>query len=145
MGLTSMEFEDVMRDIKATMEQAENKQHLKRKEQWLYSYDNDKIHKGADLASIGVAGANRFDLPELSSDMHKVVEHVHAWLQAQMQLWLEDKDDEKITVDQAKARLVELFTNGYTLEAIRKDVNSLKDTYKEVIAKQGAMVSARFR
>lgn len=137
-----MEFEDIMGQVKATMDSPKNAQLLQRKEQWLYSWDNDKVHKGADLTKVGIKAEDRFELPELSSDMHKVVEHVHAWLQLRMQQWLEDKDDEKVTVQQCKAELQRLFEHELTTESIKEDVATLKATYQAVIRHGGGYIPA---
>ena len=50
----------------------------------LYSWDNDRIHVGADLATVGIADDMRLELPECSSDMHKVIEHVHGNIQREL-------------------------------------------------------------
>jgi hypothetical protein len=134
-----------MGKLKATMESTEMQQKLGRGQSWLYSLDNDKIHKGADLTQVGIQDEDRFELPELSSDMHKVVEHVHSWLQARMQLWLEDQDEEKITVEQCKAELRRLFEQELTQQSIIKDVCSLKKTYAAVVSHQGGYIPAADR
>ena len=54
----------------------------------LYSWDNDRIHVGADLATVGIADDMRLELPECSSDMHKVIEHVHGNIQREFDEWL---------------------------------------------------------
>jgi hypothetical protein len=140
-----MEFTEIMGKLKATMESPEMQQQLDRGQSWLYSWDNDKIHKGAKLDEVGFQPEDRFELPELSSDMHKVVEHVHGWLQARMQEWLEDQDEEKITVEQCKAELRRLFEEELTRESVQKDVDSLKDTYAAVIAHEGGYLPAADR
>lgn len=137
-----MEFEHLMKKLKLHMESPEMKQLLHHNEKWLYSWDNDKVHQGADIEKMGIEEEERFELPELSSDMHKVVEHVHACLQAKMQLWLEDKDDEKITVEQCMAELIRLFEHEVKLQSIRKDVKSLKATYQAVIDHSGGYITA---
>jgi hypothetical protein len=137
-----MEFEHMMKKLKLHMESPEMKQLLRRNERWLYSWDNDKVHQGADIENMGIEEEKRFELPELSSDVHKVVEHVHAWLQARMQLWLEDKDDEKITVEQCMTELIRLFEHELQLQSIRADVKSLKETYKAVIEHNGGYITA---
>jgi hypothetical protein len=144
-GFTSQEFADFMRDLKDIMDSPEKSQLLGRNERWLYSWDNDKIHKGADLEGVGFEEGDRFPLPELSSDMHKVVEHCHAWLDAAMQRWLEEHEDEQLTGQQCMDELVRLFEEELPLEGIRKDVNSLNATYKAVIAAEGGYVEAKFR
>jgi uncharacterized protein YydD (DUF2326 family) len=144
-GITSMEFEHIMKKLKQHMEEPQMKQLLPRGERWLYSWDNDKVHQGAKLENMCMEQEERFELPELSSDMHKVVEHVHAWLQARMQQWLEDKDEEKLTVEQCTAELVRLFEQELQQESIKKDVKSLKATYKAVIERRGGYITAAAR
>jgi len=131
--------------IKASMESGERMQLLRRGEKWLYSWDNDKVHQGADLTKVGFTAADRFELPELSSDMHKVVEHVHAWLQRKMQQWLEEQDGQKVTVQQCKAELTRLFEQELTTESIKQDVASLTATYQAVIDHRGGYVPAGAR
>jgi hypothetical protein len=140
-----MEFEEIMGKLKATMDSPQMTQLLRRNEKWMYSWDNDKVHKGADLTLIGITDADRFALPELSSDMHKVVEHVHGWLQAGMQRWLEEKDEEKVTVEECKAELRRLFELPERKEGIKRDVDSLKATYQAVIDHQGGYIPAGAR
>ena len=140
-----MEFEHMMGKLKQHMESADMKQLLRRGESWLYSWDNDKVHQGAKLENMDIQEEERFELPELSSDMHKVVEHVHAWLQAGMQQWLEDKDEEKLTVEECMAELTRLFEQELQLKSIQDDVKSLKATYKAVIEHRGGYSTARDR
>jgi hypothetical protein len=144
-AVTSHEFREIMAKLKATMETPEMQQKLGRNQKWLYSLDNDKIHRGAKLHLVGLKDEDIFELPELSSDMHKVVEHVHAWLQAEMQLWLEEQDEHKITVEQCKAELRRLFEQKLTQESIKKDVAGLKKTYAAVVAAGGGMIPAALR
>ena len=140
-----MEFEHMMGKLKQHMESADMKQLLRRGESWLYSCDNDKVHHRAKMETMGIQEEERFELPELSSDMHKVVEHVHAWLQAGMQQWLEDKDEEKLTVEECMAELTRLFEQELQLKSIQDDVKSLKATYKAVIEHRGGYITARDR
>jgi hypothetical protein len=77
--------------------------------------------------------------------MHKVVEHVHAWLDAEMQKWLEGKEGEKVTPEDCMAELVRLFEEGYPQEAIQKDVESLPETYRAVVAARGGYIPAPLR
>jgi hypothetical protein len=134
-----------MGDLKGIMDSEEVSALLGRNEQWLYSWDNDKIHRGANLEEVGIYEEDRFPLPELSSDMHKVVEHVHAWLDAEMQKWLEEKEGEKVTPEDAMGELVRLFEEEYPLEAIQKDVASLPETYRAVVAARGGYIHADLR
>jgi hypothetical protein len=141
-GVCSAEFEYLMKTLKEKMDSDEMQDRLRRGERWRYSWDNDKIHQGADIAKMGIREDERFELPELSSDMHKVVEHVHAWLQRRMGEWMEEKDDEKITVVECMAELRRLFEQELSLESIRDNVKSLKATYKAVIYHRGGYITA---
>jgi hypothetical protein len=140
-SVTSMEYEEIIGKLKAVMDSKEMTDLLGRNEKWLYSMDNDKVHKGSDLTKVGLEEEDRFARPELSSDMHKVVEHVHAWLQARMQLWLEEQDEEKITADDCKEELRRLFEEVLPKEQILKDVKSLKATYQAVIDRRGGYIT----
>jgi hypothetical protein len=140
-----MEFTDIMGQAKALIDSPEMQQHLKRNERYMLSWDNDKIHRGADLEEVGIMPEDRFQLPELSSDMHKVVEHVHAWLQYRMQVWLKDQEKQQLTVQMCKDELERLFYQELSLQSIRDDVKSLKATYQAVIDHKGGYIPAADR
>lgn len=144
-GITSAEFTEIMGKLKETLETQESKSKLRRRERWLYSYDNDKVHKGADLSEAGILPQDRFDLPPCSSDMHKAVEHVHAWLQAKMQLWLEEQQDQRLTADVCKSELERLFFQVLKPSSIAADVASLKDTYQAIIDADGGYPPKKYR
>lgn len=144
-GITSAEFVEVMDSIREALLTRENRKKLKAGERWLYSYDNDKVHMGADLRQAGIEPRDRFDLPPCSSDMHKVVEHVHGWLQGRMQKWLEDMDEQRLTADACKAELKRLFCQILTTRSIAADVATLKDTYRAIIRAQGGYPPKKHR
>jgi hypothetical protein len=140
-----MEFEDIMGELKALIDSPQMQQHLKRNERYLLSWDNDKIHRGADLETVGIMPEDRLELPELSSDMHKVVEHQHAWLQFKMQMWLETQDAVKLTEQQCKDELERLFYQELKQQSVLDDVRSLKATYQAVIDHKGGFIPAADR
>jgi hypothetical protein len=144
-GATSHEVNEIFKQIREEAEKPENKVHLGRKEHWLYSWDNDKIHRGADMRKMGIKQEHRFSLPELSSDTHKVVEHVHAWLDHHMQLWLQKQNHKELTVEACKQQLKHLFYNVLKKESIQKDVESLVQTYEAVVLAGGHHVTSEFR
>lgn len=144
-GITSAEFVEVMASIREALLARENRKKLRAGERWLYSYDNDKVHMGADLREAGIELRERFDLPACSSDMHKVVEHVHGWLQGKMQKWLEDMDDARLTVDACKAELDRLFYQVLTTNSIAADVATLKDTYRAIVRAEGGYPPKKHR
>jgi hypothetical protein len=144
-GITSNEFTEIMGKIKAAVNSRENRRKLRAGERWMYSCDNDKVHVGADLTTVGIMDGDRFDLPPCSSDMHKTVEHVHGWLQAGMQLWLEGEEEQRLTPAQCKAQLEHLFCNVLKASSIAADVASLKGTYQAIIAAGGGYPPKKFR
>lgn len=144
-GVTSMEVNDIMKLFKEKAEEPGNMAHLRRGEHWLYSWDNDKIHKGADMSKMGIKPEHRFDLPELSSDMHKTVEHVHAWLDHHMQLWLQKQNRKELIIDACKQQLQHLFYNVLKKESIQRDVESLVETYEAIVLAGGGHVTSQFR
>lgn len=79
---------------------------------------------------------HRFDLCALSPDLHKVVEHVHAYLDQALQAWRRSLWPEKPTDVQCKEKLEQLF---YAIKArsIADDVDSLPATYQAVIDNAG--------
>ncbi|WIA23049.1 hypothetical protein OEZ86_009964 [Tetradesmus obliquus] len=144
-AVTSEEWTKIMQLFREEAEKPANLAKLGAREQWKYSWDNDKVHKGADLSTIGIEDEDRFYLPELSSDMHKVVEHVHGWLQGRMQKWLALQDKATLTVAQCKAELMRLFTQELDISSIQKDVRTLKDTYQAVVDAEGGYVKKQHR
>lgn len=140
-----MEFTEIMGHIKTIMDSPQMQQQLRFRECYSYSWDNDRVHKGADLSTVGITADLRFELPELSSDMHKVVEHVHGWLQKQMQKWLGEHEGSPLTADQCKEKLQQLFQEDLNISSIQKNVRSLKATYQAVIDAGGGYIPARYR
>jgi hypothetical protein len=144
-GATSHEVNEIMKKIREAAEKPQNMVHLARGEHWLYSYDNDKIHRGADMGQMGILPEHRFPLPELSSEMHKVVEHVHAWLDYHMQLWLQKQNRKELKIEACKQQLEHLFYNVLKKESIQKDVQSLVQTFEAVVLAGGHHVTSEFR
>lgn len=134
-----------MGEIKHKAYSRDNRKKLQIGERWLFSYDNDKVHVGANLREAGIEPRDRFDLPPCSSDMHKVVEHVHGWLQARMQRWLEDMDEQQLTADACKQELRRLFFEVLQTKSIADDVASLKDTYRAIVRANGGYPAKRHR
>ena len=139
-GVTPEEFNDLMRALVKKL-QEDHQRSLKRGERWQISYDNAAVHTDAEQA---VPGINRLPHPPKSPDMHKAVEHVHAWLTQKMQAWLLKQEAGKITAEAAKAQLRELFGQLHT-ESVMKDVNSLNDTYKAILSVGGRYPTKHFR
>lgn len=144
-AITSAEFTEIMQKLMEILNSRDSKKKLRVGESWKVSYDNDKVHTGADLRQAGIEAEDRFPLPACSSDMHKVVEHVHGWLTAKMQKWLEKQDDVRLTAEQCKEKLERLFFKYCTAESISADVATLKATYQAIIDAQGGYPPKEFR
>lgn len=155
--MTSMEFEDIMGQVKAA---AEEKLGPKLKGvgggmKIMYSWDNDKIHAGADVGKKGFRESDRLELPPCSSDMHKVIEHVHARLQEKLQDWLLEYGGEKPSIQECRAKVEELFWRDAGVAKggkgrgwvgpVWKDVDSLPKTYKAILRAQGHYPAKTFR
>jgi hypothetical protein len=135
-GVTSEEFAEVMGIIRESAEFLLGSPE-ERSTPIMYSWDNDRVHKGAheELEQDGWDLQNhRMELPELSSDMHKVIEHIHAQLQCWFEQWLQEREESEVTVEEAMQKLDQFFYDKVTWEAVTADVLSLKKTYKGIIA-----------
>lgn len=126
------------------LEELEKPAHAAKKqrhERWSLAYDNAGVHCEA-ATKLKIRG--RHPHPAKSPDLQMVVEHVHSWLTQKMQSWLSKQRDVAVTPAAAKAELERVFKQ-YPLRSLARDVASLKDTYKAVIAVQGAYPAKRFR
>lgn len=140
-SLSSMEFEDITKEFKTIMDSPEIAQYKSRDEQWQYSLDNDKIHQGADLEKVGFRDGDRYPLPPLSSDMHNVIENVHAWLQQEMEKWIEAQGDAPFQVEECKKELTRLFIDVYQHSSIQANVLSSRETYEAIVLAGGGYVA----
>lgn len=149
-GLTSMEFEEVMDQIKADAEvllgpAVEEAKQAGVEAKIMYSWDNDKIHQGADLGSVGITDDMRLELPECSSDMHKVIEHVHGYMQREFENWLWGFEDSRPTVEQCKQKVEDIFREQVGIDSVLRDVHSLHKTYMAIIMAQGGYPAKAYR
>jgi len=143
--LTAAEFREIIKDMKAVLCQRSNRKKLKDGEHWILSIDNDSRHHAARLHTHGVwLNKDRLDLPPLSPDMNKVVEHVHAWLTKKMRSWLRSRAGNKPTPHEAMKQCKEFFSQ-YPMESIQADVDSVKATYAAIQQQAGMYPAAKFR
>lgn len=107
----------------------------------IFSYDNPGVHFGGDTV-VGPQGSpSRAPLPPYSPDMHKVIEHVFNTssqiLKTQVfPAVIADHRDRPLSVKTWK-KIVEGTVKGTPLSSIRKDVNSLRKTYRYIIKHGG--------
>lgn len=111
----------------------------------LISYDNDKIHLGADVQRV--LGFARVPLPAHSHDMHKVIEHVHAYLKQAFKraLMALSPTAPRMQPEAYRSMLEEVFAKVVTADAVGKDVKSLRETYKRIVVLQGDYPEAQYR
>lgn len=109
--------------------------------EWRFSYDNAKPHNKAQQA---LPPGSRLDLPALSPDMHKVVEHVHPRMAAEMLRWLRQRGG-KAEVAECEQELRAVFARVATADAVDRDVASLPGTYQAIIAAGGEFPAKSFR
>jgi hypothetical protein len=146
--MTADEYEDCIRDLRQRLHQAWQLYTVNSPEEepiWLLSSDNDSAHTRAKLGERGIwSDDHRFDLCALSPDLHKVVEHVHAYLSQALQAWRRSLWPEKPTPEECKDKLQQLF---YAIQpaSIQADVDSLPYTYQAVIENAGLYAPAPFR
>lgn len=142
-----MEFEEVMGAIKEKAEAMLQPAMAAAggKPKIMYSWDNDKIHAGADLERVGITSSMRLELPPLSSDMHKVIEHVHAQVQRKFDDWLWDYEGQGPTAQECMDQVEAIFRQQITTESIFRDVHSLHATYAAIIAAEGGYPAPKFR
>lgn len=112
----------------------------------IYSFDNAPIHQAAedDLCKLGIYPSRRAPLPPSSPDMHKCIEHVFGTMSNALQASLHRKPHLS-TADQYRQEVLDLFFNAITPASVQKDVASLKDTYRAILAKAGDWPAKPFR
>lgn len=96
------------------------------------SWDNAKFHKeGGVLNRARGLRWHRLPCPALSHDMHKVVEHAINTLKAAANKWANDHPEvrDQQGVQEAFKRL---FFERVSLEGVRKDIMSLRSTYRVI-------------
>lgn len=138
--MTTEEFNVLMEELVSKLEE-QAPLSLRRPERWQLSYDNAAVHSEAERV---VPGVYRLPHPRKSPDMHKVVEHMHAWLTQEMQVWLLKQEGPHVDADAAKQQLQDSFYS-YKTASIMADVNSLPDTYKAIIAAGGSYPIKHYR
>lgn len=143
--MTAEEYEDCIWDLKLTLDDWWAQAGYRLRPRWLLSMDNDTAHKRARLDERCIWDRRmKYSLPPLSPDMHKVVEHVHAFLVQAMQAWRQTLWPHKPSEQQCKEKLVQLFYS-YQPASIQADVDSLPDTYQAIIDNAGMYPPKEYR
>lgn len=124
---------------------------------FIYVFDNNKIHKDAKLWEIGLdisdqllylytnnTGSQWLQIPRYSPEFNKPIEHVHSHLERAYKTTLLYGHD-SMTHVQLRNVLRTLFYTTITAAAVRKDVQSLEDTYDAVIEAVGGLIVHKLR
>lgn len=110
----------------------------------MISMDNDSIHEAAWGRMQALSKYKRAPLPPHAPDMHKVVEHCISYLKGQFTQRLAEMKGPRGQPEQYQQLLKDIFKT-YTAQSIRKDVESLPDTYQAIIDVNGDWPAAEFR
>lgn len=144
-AMTADEFEDIMWEIAEILDDHKEAVGLQRTEHWQLSMDNDSSHTAADLVGLNIwQRENIQELPALSPDCHKVVEHIHGWIGQKHHAWRRSLAPAKPSPKQCMDKLVELFYS-YPVSAIQSNVESLPETYRAIIHAAGMYPPKAFR
>lgn len=115
---------------------------------WLLSMDNEKIH-GTGWKQIkqelNLDESKRLPLPAKSPDMHKVIEHVMAIIKSEFRKELGRLPNERLTAQGYCDLLKNIFDNKITKTGVMRDVESLVDTYKAIVARKGGWPDKKYR
>ncbi len=128
---TGDEFAERVQDVKQ-LSQASKEKHPQyySKGGPFYSWDNASFHTSLKLQDVGLSETDMWLLPPNSPDMHKVIEHVVGRVKRALREELCDNANIK-TVEQVKRVCRDVFFR-ITTESIRKDIDSLPNTYKHI-------------
>lgn len=147
MGTTTAEFIWLMKQIRQAVEKGlrSNPDLELGEHQVLYSYDNPRIHQGAqdDLEEIGISPLDRVPLPPYSPDMHKVIEHIHSNLGKALKRRLDE--DSRICKPKHYAEVLQEEFYKMDTASIQSDIKSLKKTYNEIARRGGEWPHSCFR
>jgi hypothetical protein len=124
---TREEFTDIMK--KLVVAAREKLANIDPKLKPIFSYDNNKIQKGASLAEMGITPEEKLELPPYSPDMHKVIEHVFAILKGQLQEEMLKNNPARMDPAVAQKMVRVYFKHNISKKSIRADVDSLPVTW----------------
>ena len=120
----------------------------------MWSLDNANIHKAATKEWMNNPELRRRDIsgallppPPYSPDLHKVIEHIHAHISKVFYKWLHENSHvlhPTITPYSEKVKEI-IFKEEFSAKSIGADVDSLKETYREVIRLDGSYPASVFR
>jgi len=104
----------------------------------LFSWDNNKIQKYADVSKMGLTRADVLPLSPYSPDMHKPIEHYWNHLKHNVQQRLVQPRAQPLSAAEAIA-MVEAEMRAIETMGIFKDVCSLPVTYFVNLAPKGVV------
>lgn len=139
--ITAGEFSLLVGGLMEVLQSRRNEAGLQENEDWVLSFDNATPHAGAaDMVDEG----HRFPLPPNSPDMHKVVEHVHPFVCQRMDTWVRQQGNRVLNMAECKQQLQQI-AQQISKDSVHRDVMSLRDTYRAIIAAGGRYPTKRLR
>jgi hypothetical protein len=113
-----------------------------------FVFDNPYIHVGKKAMDFmhekGIDPALHFRIPAYSPEFNKVIEHAHARLQPAIQMEL-SKNREAWSFQRVKDIVEQAFQEVNKPATIKKDVESLPATYKQILDAKGGHIPRRYR
>lgn len=96
------------------------------------SMDNATFHPTGEL-KLRVRGlrVHRLPVPPQSHDIHKVIEHAIHLLKMEFDKWMIDHPD-VVKMEDIKAAFVRTFYEKVKRDGVRKDIMSLRKTYRAI-------------
>jgi hypothetical protein len=107
--------------------------------------DNATVHN--DAAARLPPGWQLLPQAAHSPDCNKPIEHVHGQLDHSMKVWLVDErqvhGNVNPTPDDCKAQLTQFF-NSITVSSLAADIDTLPETWQEIVNVGGCYTAGRF-
>lgn len=111
----------------------------------IFSADNATVHGDATThRQLGIDATEWMQCPARSPDFHKVIEHLFARMKEAFSKWFHSHPAPR-EMSEYMAKVQELFVQCAKPETIREDVDSMFDTYWEIIKAKGGWPPKPFR
>jgi hypothetical protein len=115
----------------------------------LWSLDNAPVHGTAISGPWPTRPEGLWNVvspPPYSPDLHKVIEHVHARVCTEFMDWIvKNPNTAYDCIEDYYARLEYMFQEIITPESVRKDVDSLLQTFAKVLEAGGGYPEPKYR
>lgn len=143
--ITKLEFRRFLSELVDELQDKKRAAELGRREGFILSIDNATVHLGAD--GLLPAGWEVLPHPAYSPDCNKPIEHVHGQLDDLMHKWLLQwrrlHAGGNPTPAECKAQCLAYF-NALSPASLAADINTLPETWQEIINVGGSYTAGKF-